>query len=54
MLTGQTDPLMHEFMSLKPSERSGFYSRNFTSAEKAQEFKNKVLALQNHSGLVSQ
>ena len=46
ILTGSTDPLMHEFKSLKtPAERIGFYQRNFTDPAKAQEFRDKVAGL---------
>jgi len=45
-LVGQTDPLMHEFMALKPEERAGFYRRNFKSAQEAQAFKDSVMAHQ--------
>jgi hypothetical protein len=46
MLTGSTDPLMHEFKALKtPQERIGFYQRNFTDPAKAQEFRDKVAGM---------
>lgn len=46
VLTGSTDPLMHEFKSLKtPQERIAFYQRNFTDPTRAQEFKNKVAGM---------
>lgn len=48
LLTSATDPLMHEFKSLKtPAERIGFYKRNFTDPQRAQEFKEKVSGM-NH------
>lgn len=49
MLTSTTDPLMHEFLSLKPEERAGFYKRNFSTPQQAQEFKHKVTAIQQHT-----
>jgi hypothetical protein len=53
MLTGSTNPLMHEFLALKPSERAGFYTRNFSTPQQAQAFKDQVTALQRHSSVVS-
>lgn len=52
ILTSQTDPLMHEFASLKsPAERTAFYARNFSSEIAARAFRNKVRAAAHH-GLV--
>jgi hypothetical protein len=46
VLSGGTDPLMHEFQALKtPQERIGFYQRNFSDPEKAKEFRNKVAGM---------
>src|ERR1700685_213161 len=46
VLTGNTDPLMHEFNALKtPAERIGFYKRNFSDPQKAQEFRDKVAGM---------
>jgi hypothetical protein len=45
-LTSRSDPLMHEFQSLKsPQERISFYKRHFTSPADAQEFKAKVAGM---------
>lgn len=52
MLTGQTNPLMHEFLALKPEERAGFYRRNFSTPEAAQDFKHQVNAIKEHSKLL--
>jgi hypothetical protein len=42
-LTSKVDPLMSEYQALKtPAQRTGFYKRNFTNAQEAQEFKDKV------------
>lgn len=41
-LTSRTDPLMHEFIALKPSERAGFYQRNFQSKQEAYNFKASI------------
>lgn len=40
--TSKSNPLMHEFMALKPEQRAAFYRRNFTSAQEAQKFKDSV------------
>jgi hypothetical protein len=46
MLTGSTDPLMHEFNALKtPAQRIGFYQRNFTNPAEAQQFRDKVAGM---------
>lgn len=46
IMTGSTDPLMHEFKALKtPAERIGFYQRNFTDPAKAQDFRDKVAGM---------
>ena len=55
MLTGTSNPLMHEFMSLPADQRAGFYKRNFSSPQEAQAFKDSVTALQKHTnGIVGQ
>jgi hypothetical protein len=53
LLTGTTDPLMHEFMALdKPEDRIAFYRRNFQGNGQAmQQFKNRVDALKKHTTL---
>ena len=51
LLTRTSNPLMHEFMSLSPAERTGFYKRNFTTAQEAQEFKDQVTAFQKHTNV---
>jgi hypothetical protein len=55
VLTGSTDPLMHEFASLKPgAERQGFYKRNFgTDAKKMEEFRDKVAGM-GHLSVIGQ
>lgn len=53
ILTSHTDPLMHEFKALPPSQQGGFYRRNFASPQAAQAFKNKVKAA-DHTGLLGQ
>lgn len=46
VLTGNTDPLMHEYMNLTtPQQRIGFYQRNFHNAEDAAAFKARVQGL---------
>lgn len=50
VLSQHTDPLMHEYLSLKPEERAGFYRRNFTSPQAAQDFKNKVKGISHATG----
>jgi hypothetical protein len=46
VLTGTTDPLMHEFKSLQtPQQRIGFYKRNFSDPAQAQEFRDKVAGM---------
>lgn len=43
VLTNSTDPLMHEFKSLKPgAQTQEFYKRNFTTREQAKEFTDRV------------
>jgi hypothetical protein len=54
-LTSSTDPLMHEFASLKtPADRTAFYKRNFSNAKDpvaaAQAFRNKVAGWQHVTG----
>ena len=45
-LTSSSDPLMHEFSSLKSKEqRMGFYKRHFTDPAEAQDFRNKVAGM---------
>lgn len=54
-LTGTTDPLMHEYISLAPAQRAAFYKRNFSSPQEAQAFKDKVNAVKAHApGLLGQ
>lgn len=54
VLTGSTDPLMHEFQALKtPAERVGFYKRNFSSPAQAQEFRDKVAGM-GHLNVIGQ
>lgn len=54
VLTGNTDPLMHEFNALKtPAERIGFYKRNFSDPQKAQEFRDKVAGM-GHLNVIGQ
>jgi hypothetical protein len=48
ILTHNTNPLMHEYMALKPAERAGFYRRNFSTPEQAQAFKDQVNAIAKH------
>jgi len=51
VLTGQTDPLMHEFMALKtPQDRIAFYRRNFSDPAKAQAFKDRVAGVSHVTG----
>jgi hypothetical protein len=54
IMTNQTDPLMHEFLALPANQRAGFYQRNFGNAQEAQEFKNRVTALQKHTSIFPQ
>lgn len=55
ILTGTSNPLMHEFMALPPAQRAGFYKRNFSTPQEAQSFKDQVTALQKHTnGIVGQ
>jgi len=49
VLAGKTDPLMHEYLSLKPEEQAGFYRRNFSTPQEAQAFKDEVNALKKHT-----
>jgi len=49
IMSRSTDPLMHEYLSLKPSEQAGFYRRNFSTPQQAQEFKDQVNALKKHT-----
>lgn len=54
VLTGNTDPLMHEFNSLQtPQERVGFYKRNFSDPAKAKEFRDKVAGM-SHLNVIGQ
>jgi hypothetical protein len=47
VLTGKTDPWMHEFKSLKSAqERIDFYKRNFPTSDKAKDFKHRVSAME--------
>jgi len=41
-LVSKTNPLMHEFMALKPEDRAAFYRRNFKTPQEAQAFKDSV------------
>lgn len=52
MLTRTTDPLMHEYLALKPEEQAGFYRRNFSTPQQAQEFKNQINALKKHTSVL--
>jgi hypothetical protein len=56
IITGTTDPLMHEFKSLQSTqERQAFYRRNFqNNPQAAQQFKNQVDAVQKHTGFLDQ
>jgi hypothetical protein len=49
MMSGQTNPLMHEYLALKPADQAGFYRRNFSTPQEAQAFKDQVNALKKHS-----
>ena len=50
MVSGQSNPLMHEYQSLKtPAEQAGFYKRNFSSRAEAAAFRDQVEALKRHS-----
>lgn len=49
VLGGTTNPLMHEYLALKPADQAGFYRRNFSTPQQAQEFKDQVTALKKHS-----
>jgi len=53
ILTGSTDPLMHEFKALPPAKQAEFYRRNFSTPDQAQAFKNKVKGA-DHQGLLGQ
>jgi hypothetical protein len=54
VLTGSTDPLMHEFSALKtPAERIGFYKRNFSDPVQAQQFRDKVAGM-GHLNVIGQ
>lgn len=54
ILTSSSDPLMHEFASLKtPAERSQFYRRNFSDAKKMEDFRDKVAAMK-HLNVIGQ
>lgn len=55
ILTSSSDPLMHEFASLKtPAERSQFYRRNFEGNQKKMEdFRDKVAAMK-HLNVIGQ
>jgi hypothetical protein len=48
-LTRNTDPLMHEALSLKPGQSNGFWKRNFKSPEEAQAFKKRMEAVKKHT-----
>ena len=54
VLTGTTNPLMHEYLSLKPQDQAGFYRRNFSTPQQAQDFKNQVNALKKHTSVLGQ
>lgn len=49
ILSGKTNPLMHEYLALKPEEQAGFYRRNFSTPQEAQAFKDEVNALKKHT-----
>lgn len=49
VLSGKTNPLMHEYLALKPDEQAGFYRRNFSNPQEAQAFKDEVNALKKHT-----
>jgi len=49
--TGAAGPLVHEFLSLNPSQRQQFYRRNFTTPQQALEFRNKAQAAAHTLGL---
>ena len=52
ILTRSTNPLMHEYLSLKPDEQAGFYRRNFSTPQQAQAFKNEVNAVKKHTSVL--
>lgn len=52
VLTRNSDPLVHEFLSLKPADQAGFYRRNFSSPAEAQDFKNHVNAVKRHTRVI--
>ena len=49
VIGANTDPLMHEYLSLKPAEQAGFFKRNFSTAKQAQDFRHQVDALKAHT-----
>lgn len=54
ILSRTTNPLMHEYLSLKPDEQKSFYRHNFSTAKEAQAFKDEVNALKKHSRVFDQ
>jgi len=54
VLTGSTNPLMHEYLALKPADQAGFYRRNFSTPQQAQAFKDQVNAIKKHTSVLGQ
>jgi hypothetical protein len=55
VLTRTTNPLMHEFQSLKdPQAQAAFYRRNFSSKQEAQAFRDEVNAVGKHTDVLGQ
>jgi hypothetical protein len=52
VLSRTTNPLMHEFLSLKPQDQVGFYRRNFSTKQEALEFRDEVNALKKHTNVI--
>jgi len=49
VISNQTNPLQHEYLSLPPEKRAGFLKRNFSSKDAAQAFLDETKALKQHS-----
>lgn len=54
ILSRTTDPLAHEYLSLSPEQQKGFYRRNFSTPQEAQDFKNHINALKKHTSVFGQ
>jgi hypothetical protein len=55
IVSGQTNPLMHEYQSLKtPQDQAGFFKRNFSSRAEASSFRDQVEALKKHTSVLGQ